>query len=184
VAVVEDHGRFIVEAGGSDTAMVSIDIAERAPSGSLRINLARSDDVIFSIGEDNSPIRVVWDANGEDIAGHFYNTPLSVMSSDFEEYVHNYPNPFRAGSESTRIAYFLTKDSSVSIKIYDFTGILVWTKEIGAGETGGTGIPEGTWWEVEWDGRNDRGETVRNGVYLCKLEAGGRTALFKIAVAK
>ena len=168
----------------SDTALVSIDVAAAAPDGELRINLAESDDVVFSIGSEGSPIAVVRDANGEDIAGFFYNTPLSVMSASFEEYVHNYPNPFRAGSEVTKIAYFLTQDSSVSIKIYDYTGVLVWTKEIPAGGPGGSGEPGGTWWEADWDGRNGRGVVVRNGVYVCKVTAGGKSAMFKIAVAK
>jgi len=53
-----------------------------------------------------------------------------------------------------------------------------------AGDTGGTGAPEGTWHEIPWNGRNDRGELVRNGVYMCKVEAGSQSALFKIAVAK
>jgi hypothetical protein len=175
---------FTLLAAASDTALVSIDVANAAPDGELRINLAESRDVVFSIGSGGSPIAVVRDANGEDIAGFFYNTPLSIMSANFEEYVHNYPNPFRAGSEVTKIAYFLTEDSNVSIKIYDYIGVLVWTKEIPAGGPGGSGEPDGTWWEEDWDGRNGKGEVVRNGVYICKITAGGKSAMFKIAVAK
>ncbi|MDD3642229.1 MAG: hypothetical protein PHQ19_02035, partial [Candidatus Krumholzibacteria bacterium] len=175
-------GAFAISPGANDTALVSLDIAEGAPAGELRIDLASSGDVRFST--DGQTVRVVWDESGGDIAGHFISSPMSVMSADFEEYVHNYPNPFRAGSETTRIAYFLTEDSSVRIRIFDFTGRLVWTKEIPAGGTGGTGVPEGTWWEIEWDGRNGVGEVVRNGVYVCIVEAGGRSAQFKMAVAK
>jgi len=176
--------QFTLQKGASDTALVSIDVAAAAPDGELRINLARSDDVVFSNASGGSKIKVVRDANGEDIAGFFYNTPLSVMSASFEEYVHNYPNPFRAGDEVTKIAYFLTQDSSVNIMIYDYTGVLVWTKDIPAGGPGGSGVPGGTWWEADWDGRNGRGEVVRNGVYVCKVTAGGKSAMFKIAVAK
>ncbi len=183
VPVIVDHN-FTLLAGASDTALVSIDVSTAAPDGELRINLAESRDVVFSIGDGGSPIGVVRDANGEDIAGFFYNTSLSVMSANFEEYVHNYPNPFMAGSEVTKIAYFLTEDTAVSIKIYDYTGVLVWTKDIPAGGPGGSGEPGGTWWEADWDGRNGRGEVVRNGVYICKVMAGGDSAMFKIAVAK
>ena len=185
IPLVAGHA-FSIEPGAADTALVSIDVARGAPAGQLRIDLARSDDVVFSIGADpdRSRIRVVWDASGGDIAGRFYNTPLSVMSAVFEEYVHNYPNPFRAGSQSTKIAYFLTQNAQVRVRIFDFTGVLVWAKEIPAGAPGGRGEPEGTWWEIEWDGRNGAGEVVRNGVYVCMLEAGGRSAVFKIAVAK
>ncbi|MCK4548872.1 MAG: T9SS type A sorting domain-containing protein, partial [Candidatus Krumholzibacteria bacterium] len=183
VPLVVDHA-FELLAGASDTALVSIDVSSAAPDGELRINLAESRDVVFSIGGSGSRISVGRDANGEDIAGFFFNSPLSVMSANFEEYVHNYPNPFRAGSEVTKIAYLLTQDSSVSIKIYDYTGVLVWTKDIPAGGPGGSGEPGGTWWEADWDGRNGNGEVVRNGVYICKVTAGGKSAMFKIAVAK
>ncbi|MBN1163873.1 MAG: T9SS type A sorting domain-containing protein, partial [Candidatus Krumholzibacteriota bacterium] len=100
------------------------------------------------------------------------------------DYVHNFPNPFRAGRESTRITYFLTQDSDVSVKIYDLAGNLVWTRDIKAGDEGGRGDPGKTEWKIKWNGRNARGEIVRNGVYICKLQAGSRSAIFKIAVAK
>jgi hypothetical protein len=124
------------------------------------------------------------DGTGEDIAGYFLSGPLSVMSKRFDEYVHNYPNPFRAGVEQTKICYFLKQDASVVIRIFDLGGRLVRGMSIAAGQAGGTGSPEGTWHEIPWDGRNDRGDLVRNGVYLCKIEAGSQSALFKIAVAK
>jgi hypothetical protein len=181
VPVVVDA--FELLSGESDTARVSIDVAEGAPEGELRIELAQSSDVVFTT-EGGNPIGVERAENGEDIAGFFYNTPLSVMSDNFEEYVHNYPNPFRAGAEVTKIAYFLTEDASVSIQIYDYLGALVWTKDIPAGAPGGTGEPEKTEWTVDWDGRNGRGDVVRNGVYICKITAGGRSQIFKIAVAK
>jgi flagellar hook assembly protein FlgD len=38
--------------------------------------------------------------------------------------------------------------------------------------------------ETTWDGRNGKGEVVRNGVYVCVVDAGGRSAKFRIAVAK
>jgi len=183
VPVIVEHG-FTLSVGASDTALVSIDIAASAPEGALRIDLAENDDVVFTISSGGARIGVVPSAGGEDIGGFFYNTPLSVMSADFEEYVHNYPNPFRAGSEITKIAYFLTEDTSVNIKIYDYTGVLVWTRDIPAGGPGGSGEPGGTWWEADWDGRNGQGNVVRNGVYICKVTAGGKSATFKIAVAK
>ncbi|MBN2072185.1 MAG: hypothetical protein JW814_12085 [Candidatus Krumholzibacteriota bacterium] len=186
VPVIIGHD-FTIEPGNEDTLLVSLDIARNAPVGQLRIDIARSDDVIFSIGEiDPIPIHVVWGggSGSEDIGGHFECGPLTVMDADFSEYVHNYPNPFRAGSETTRITYYLVNDSNVSIKIFDLMGILVWKKDISAGDPGGTGSEGGTLWEEEWDGRNGRGELVRNGVYICKIQAGSESAIFKIAVAK
>lgn len=188
VVIDVGHG-FVLSApgGGSDTAtvLVEVDIASGAAAGEMRIDIDRSSDIVFTATEGDPYSRVpVALVDGGDIDGHFLSGPLSVMSSNFEEYVHNYPNPFRAGSETTKISYFLTQDSSVKIQIWDLTGSLVWTKDIGAGESGGTGDSGGTSHEVEWDGRNANGDVVRNGVYICKLQAGSKTATFKIAVAK
>jgi hypothetical protein len=183
IPIVVSHD-FTIPQSEADTFLIRVDIAGSAPVGELRFDISDSDDIIFMIGTGGPRIQAVWAGDGGNIAGHFLSGPLSVMSKDFEEYVHNYPNPFRAGSESTRIAYFMTEDASVSIKIYDLMGNLVFTKDISAGEPGASGTADGTWCETEWDGRNDRGDVVRNGVYLCKIQAGSRTVTFKIAVAK
>ena len=182
VPIVVDHA-FTIGESGMDTLLLHADIAANAPAGELRFDIAGSLDVIMTIDE-NTPVGVVWEGDEGDIAGHFLSGPLSVMSGSFEEYVHNYPNPFKAGSEETRIAYFMTEDAPVNIKIYDLMGNLVWTRDISAGEPGATGTEPGTWCEVNWNGRNDKGQVVRNGVYLCRIQAGSRSATFKIAVAK
>ncbi|MEJ2722101.1 MAG: FlgD immunoglobulin-like domain containing protein, partial [bacterium] len=114
------------------------------------------------------------------IAGKLRSQPLVILSDNFEEYAHNYPNPFRAGSELTRIAYIMEKAASVSVKIYDLAGSLVYDRQYGVGETGTAQGPQ----EVTWDGRNMNGEVVRNGVYICQLQAGGRSTRIRIAVAK
>ncbi len=183
VPIVVGHG-FTLAPGSADTLLLAADIAARALAGEIRFEIGRSADVVVSISESGTRIGVALELDGGDIAGHFRSGPLSIMSARFDEYVHNYPNPFRAGTEPTKICYFLKKNSAVSIKIYDLGGRLVWTRSIGSGDAGGTGAPEGTWHEIPWNGRNDRGELVRNGVYMCKVEAGSQSALFKIAVAK
>ncbi|MDD4857160.1 MAG: hypothetical protein PHD74_03540 [Candidatus Krumholzibacteria bacterium] len=174
--------------GSSDTLLLRTDIAAGAPAGEIRCEIERSADVVMSItisGEDLGPrIGVGLEGSGADIAGHFLSGPFSIMSKRFDEYAHNYPNPFRAGSELTKICYFLNRDSNVSIRIFDLGGNLVKSMTIGSGEAGGAGTPGGTWHEISWDGRNERGDIVRNGVYMCKIEAGSQSALIKIAVAK
>jgi hypothetical protein len=171
----------------ADTLLLAVDIAAGAPAGELRLEIERSSHVVFTVTTGGPPgpqVGVSLEVDGGDIAGHFLSGPLSIMSARFDEYAHNYPNPFRAGSESTKICYLLTQDSPVTIRIYDLAGSLVWSKDIVSGERGGTGSAAGTSWEIPWSGRNDRGELVRNGVYLCKVQAGSQSALFKIAVAK
>ncbi len=182
VPIVVAHG-FTLAPGTSDTLLLEGDIGARA-SGSIAFEIERSASVVVSISDSGARIGVSLDLDGGDIAGNFLTGPLSIMSSQFDEYAHNYPNPFRAGSESTKICYFLKKNSAVAIKIYDLAGHLVWTRNFGAGDAEAAGSAEGAYHEIPWNGRNDRGELVRNGVYMCKVEAGSQSALFKIAVAK
>jgi len=106
--------------------------------------------------------------------------PLVILSSNFQEYAHNYPNPFSAGNVETKIAYFLDAPANVTLKIYDITGELVHEESIASGDPRAQAGPQ----ETTWDGRNDKGEVVRNGVYVCMLNAGGKSAKFRIAVAK
>ena len=66
------------------------------------------------------------------------------------------------------------------MKIFDLTGKLVYEKNYSVGDTGtGAGAQE-----VEWNGKNMQGNKVRNGIYVCRIEAGSHSATFKIAVAK
>jgi hypothetical protein len=187
VSIVVAHG-YEIPPGSADTVLISADIASAAAAGEIRFEIEQSADVVVSVtipgGGAGPRVGVAFEVDGADIAGHFLSGPLSIMSARFDEYAHNYPNPFRAGSESTKICYFLKQNAAVVIKIYDLVGRLVWSKEIGSGDPGGTGVPEGTWHEIPWSGHNDRGELVRNGIYLCRIEAGSQSALIKIAVAK
>jgi hypothetical protein len=122
----------------------------------------------------------VTDSQGQPLDGAITSDPLVVLSAQFAEYVHNYPNPFRAGAQDTRIAYVMQSTGSVSVQVYDLTGDLVYEESIPAGDPRTQAGPQ----ETTWDGRNGKGEVVRNGIYVCVLNAGGQTAKFRIAVAK
>jgi hypothetical protein len=92
----------------------------------------------------------------------------------------NYPNPFRAGVEATRIVYTLAQDATVDIVLYSVDGREVWSRSFAAGSPGGsTGANQ-----VTWDGRNDKGFVVLDGVYLARLKGGGLDVTLKLAVLK
>ncbi|MFA5879429.1 MAG: fibronectin type III domain-containing protein, partial [Candidatus Margulisiibacteriota bacterium] len=84
------------------------------------------------------------------------------------EGVINYPNPFK---DETKIRYKLSKDVD-DVKIYIFTvsGDLV--KEL-SGETSATSILE-EYHDVLWDGKNEYGQRVVNGVYIYKICASAK----------
>jgi len=84
--------------------------------------------------------------------------------------VTNYPNPFNPNKEKTNIRYRLSTDASeVKIRIYDITGSLVIEKD---GTTNGEGSSVWNKYnDVEWDGKNGRGDVVMNGIYPFEVTA-------------
>jgi flagellar hook assembly protein FlgD len=89
----------------------------------------------------------------------------------------NYPNPFSPDVESTTVEYFLDAPQKVSIRIYTLTGAEVQT--LMNLEDQAAGLQK-----VLWDGRNSDGVIVRNGVYLCVIQAGQKKTAVKIMVIR
>jgi hypothetical protein len=119
------------------------------------------------------------------IAVSQYVTILSELTDKFE----NWPNPFMAGKETTKINYSLAEDSSVKLRLYSSFGRLVWSKDIVAGEVADNenhGVKGGN--TVIWDGKGDKGYYAGAGVYILKMtvtnSAGTYTQTRKIAVIK
>jgi hypothetical protein len=94
--------------------------------------------------------------------------------------VTNYPNPFHPPSEATTIAYQLTDDSNVTLRIFTLSGDLVREESFAGGSTGGhAGL--NAW---NWDGRNGKGSAVASGGYLVLIEARGYEMRRKVAVVR
>ena len=102
--------------------------------------------------------------------------------------VINYPNPFNPNREATKIRYRLGADADdVKIRIYDIAGSLV----VNIPNCPTDGERSSVWEkynDVDWDGRNGRGDVVMNGIYPFEVTArlGGRSISVrgKIAVLK
>ncbi len=83
--------------------------------------------------------------------------------------ITNYPNPFHPGEGSTTIAYKLTDDADVTLRIFTLSGSLVLREDFRKGSPGGiSGLNE-----FEWDGRNGNGGHVSSGGYIVLVEAEG-----------
>jgi hypothetical protein len=109
--------------------------------------------VIFS-----DSIRVVHDQSlkkGLDLLSRSGSTPESF------ELMQNSPNPF---NPSTEIVYAVPEQGRVLLSVYNITGKRIKTL-IDAEESIG-------YHTVRWNGRNDSGEMVSGGMYLCRMEAG------------
>ena len=129
---------------------------------------------------------------GVDTSGNSSTASLSVNLSDTTTTLElfgpegtgtpplNYPNPFNPLSESTRIAFQITKSvTSIDINIYTISGELVRSL---------TGSNAAGYQTVEWDGKDEMGSVVPNGVYLYRIvvDSGSDSLLSKgkIAVIK
>ena len=82
------------------------------------------------------------------------------------ELLRNYPNPF---NPETWIPYRLAEDANVSLTIYDTSGALVRSIDIGHQTAA---VYETRAKAIYWDGRNQFGEQVASGLYFYHLSAG------------
>ena len=100
---------------------------------------------------------VNWAAAGERVFVEKNETPAPAS----HQLGQNYPNPF---NPETRIKYILMDRSDVLITIYNSMGQQVATL-INEYQSAGTH-------DVRWDGRNQRGDFVGNGLYFYQLKTG------------
>lgn len=85
----------------------------------------------------------------------------------------NYPNPFNPW---TKIDYFLPEKVEVTLKIFNISGteeIILVQERQSAGN-----------YSVQWDGRDNEGQRVSNGVYICHLTAGTFSTKKKMILLK
>lgn len=83
----------------------------------------------------------------------------------------NYPNPF---NPETTIQFDLAVETSVSLRVYDVTGQVVRTLV-------STSLPAGSYTHL-WDGSNEQGMKVGNGVYFYELKAGNFSSKKKMTL--
>jgi thermitase len=81
------------------------------------------------------------------------------------------PNPFNPNKENIMIKYDLDRNSEVYVYFFDLSGTQICRKYYAFAKDGGK---QGTN-RVYWDGKNDFGETVANGVYLFRIVSEDRT---------
>jgi hypothetical protein len=109
---------------------------------------------------------------------NFIRSSITQIREDEETAAFNYPNPFNPREQQTTLSFFNPKAGKVSIKIFTLTGRLV--RDISPK----TSQPAGNV-EIQWDGKNGRGQVVRNGVYVAIIQpSGGSKMTVKIAVVK
>jgi hypothetical protein len=124
-----------------------------------------------------------WKVTAKNISNNQNTTSNAVFSFTYNlslslENVINYPNPF---VNQTSIRYRLSKDADVSILIFDMSGSLVRKLEFFAGSSGGKQTSfMSEYNDVVFDGKNDRGHDIVNGVYFYEVVASNGTETQRI----
>jgi beta-xylosidase len=83
------------------------------------------------------------------------NTPVRISLSD------NYPNPF---NPSTTVNYTLPQQTHVDMEIFNLHGERI-SSLVDSYQHAG-------FYQVRWDGKDDVGRSVTNGLYFCRFHAG------------
>ena len=94
---------------------------------------------------------------------------------------YSFPNPFNPPNQPATIAWKITDNANVTLRVYTQTGKLVLLKEFASGGQGGqAGLNQ-----FVWDGKNGKGEVVSSGGYIVMIEAPGTGVIRrKIAVIR
>ena len=101
---------------------------------------------------------------------------LAVVAPKETTLLPNYPNPF---NPETWIPYQLAENASVTLTIYDTTGVVVRRLDLGHRMTG---FYESRSKAIYWDGKNGLGERVASGIYFYTFTAGDYSATRKMVI--
>jgi hypothetical protein len=110
-----------------------------------------------------------WAKAGERLSVESKTTSIPIALQLYQ----NYPNPF---NPETRIQYALSQETAVSLTIYNALGQKIATlvdKEQSAGV-----------YLITWDGTDEQGRAVSNGIYLYKMQAGDFAATRKMVLMR
>jgi len=129
---------------------------------------------------------IVNEYNGLKYLYHFQMTAFSIYAINdfgvqdeyhsFNPYFNNYPNPF---STSTTISFStipMTIGKKPRIKIYNIKGQLVKNFELRT--------PNSEFMKVVWDGKDENGRQLPNGIYFYRLSWGDKSAVKKMLFLK
>lgn len=178
VTIAFSSGITLNPSSPGNTAVLSFltDISSSCPSDSLELRLESPND--FAATQPSDLNRIVFaQAYGDTYP--MTTGVVSLQSIDLKGSFTNFPNPFKAETGATRFTYWLTQSGTVHLRIFSLAGIPV--RKLITGESRNAGLNT----QDTWDGRNDSGRMVLNGVYLAVLEvdASGAKSTVKRFVA-
>ena len=162
------------DASGYRLTVVDIETGRAAAIGDVLEISAQSPDPFIGVEA------VRYTVTAEDVRQSLIQLPELVAYEIPAEtqLLANYPNPF---NPETWIPYRLAEDAFVTLTIYDGSGQVVRTLDIGHQVAA---VYESRSKAIYWDGRNTTGEAVASGVYFYHLSAGDYSATRKMVILK
>ena len=163
----------LIMTNGPESLFVDVAFRPGSPAVRVALQVAQANDLVALDGLTGTRVPIVG-------GGGLPFTALASREITFFDRPHGYPNPFHAGSEAVLLSYVLGQDASVKVSIYTLLGDLVRELSLPSGGVGGaSGLNE-----VRWDGRNGKGEVVRPGVYVARIEGPGVSEQVKVGVLR
>ena len=167
---------------------------ENVTSAAKRSSAVWADLNRKSVVEAGDRLKVsLYDESGRVVSGPFQRTvttsdirnaflSLQLKVGDIQPQdtllAQNFPNPF---NPETWIPYQLSKATEVKISIYDVSGRLVRSLDLGWQPVGSYMTPSSA---AYWDGKNAVGERVASGIYFYTLQTADFTATRRMVILK
>ncbi len=170
-----------------DSASQKLEAARTALQGNsdpqLQAKLSEAETNLFLVESDESEgfhnhkyqmdlLADVINRAEEILAATGFEEEIATSPRNFRLF-QNYPNPF---NPSTKIAYDLPRASHVTLEVYNILGNRVRTLVNGRRKAGHHA--------VVWNGEDDSGRAVPNGVYVYRIRAGHRVDFKKMTLMK
>jgi hypothetical protein len=163
---------------GQISIKVGVNIAGNPTTKSAKLSLLAATSIIAtdSVSKNPATVTSLADSTGFPMRSQ----AMVFLSPDLASTYGNYPNPFSPGpgGGSTTIEFDLQSPANYKLVIYDVLGQRVKTFQSPG--------PQVNLQRLTWDGKNDMGNYVLNGIYYSQLtvDGGPQVPLLKIAVVK
>ncbi len=180
VATLLGASALVLDAGVAVPLELELDFVSDPSLDELRVGIAAAD---VGVVQPGSPILQVAVSAEDGQTFPLWTDLASFTPRSLGASYSNFPNPFAAGREGTRFAFWMPLSGRVTLKIHSISGDAVRT--LLDSEPAASGLHQ----SAAWDGRNGNGEVVRNGVYIAELSVtwdggGGERHLRKLAVVR
>lgn len=174
-------GAAPVDIAAGTAIEIVLRVTPRAGASSDGVSFGiRSSDVDCTQPDGNTPVTI---RPGAGLVFPLWTAAAGLGANDLAASYINFPNPFAAGRQPTRFAFQMPRSGRVTLRIWNPRGEAVSTvlEECPLGAE--------LHQDITWDGRNDRGTVVRNGVYLAELkvafdDGSSERLLRKVAVVR